>query len=153
MDISRTRRTHLKQLEAESIHIFREVVAEFDNPVMLYSVGKASAVMLHLALKADGFSPGKELVDFRELVCRLCPDAWLEWTKSDQHRNTVDKATSCATFRTTKTFSPTGGVIMPISITITATTTIPASGAGMKFVIFGIPQMINIVSATSANMV
>ena len=41
--------THLKQLEAESIHIIREVAAEFDNPVMLYSIGKDSAVMLHLA--------------------------------------------------------------------------------------------------------
>ena len=49
--------THLKQLEAESIHIIREVAAEFDNPVMLYSVGKDSAVMLHLARKA--FFPGK----------------------------------------------------------------------------------------------
>ncbi len=49
--------THLKQLEAESIHIIREVAAEFDNPVMLYSVGKDSAVMLHLAKKA--FYPGK----------------------------------------------------------------------------------------------
>ena len=49
--------THLKQLEAESIHIIREVAAEFDNPVMLYSIGKDSAVMLHLALKA--FYPGK----------------------------------------------------------------------------------------------
>jgi sulfate adenylyltransferase subunit 2 len=49
--------THLKQLEAESIHIIREVVAEFDNPVMLYSIGKDSAVMLHLARKA--FFPGK----------------------------------------------------------------------------------------------
>lgn len=49
--------THLKQLEAESIHIIREVVAEFDNPVMMYSVGKDSAVMLHLALKA--FAPAK----------------------------------------------------------------------------------------------
>ena len=43
--------THLKALEAESIHIIREVVAEFEKPVMLYSVGKDSAVMLHLALK------------------------------------------------------------------------------------------------------
>jgi len=51
------RLTHLKQLEAESIHIIREVAAEFDNPVMLYSVGKDSAVMLHLALKA--FYPSK----------------------------------------------------------------------------------------------
>jgi sulfate adenylyltransferase subunit 2 len=49
--------THLKDLEAESIHIMREVVAEFERPVMLYSVGKDSAVMLHLALKA--FYPGK----------------------------------------------------------------------------------------------
>ncbi len=49
--------THLKQLEAESIHIIREVAAEFDNPVMLYSIGKDSAVMMHLAMKA--FHPGK----------------------------------------------------------------------------------------------
>ena len=48
---------HLKQLESESIHIMREVVAEFENPVMLYSVGKDSSVMLHLALKA--FYPAK----------------------------------------------------------------------------------------------
>ena len=51
------RLTHLKQLEAESMHIIREVAAEFENPVMLYSVGKDSAVMLHVALKA--FYPGK----------------------------------------------------------------------------------------------
>jgi len=44
--------THLKKLEAEAIHIMREVVAEFDNPAMLYSVGKDSSVMLHLAQKA-----------------------------------------------------------------------------------------------------
>ncbi len=49
--------THLKQLEAESIHIIREVAAEFEKPVMLYSVGKDSAVMLHVAMKA--FYPGK----------------------------------------------------------------------------------------------
>ncbi len=57
IDIPDSRLTHLKQLEAESIHIIREVAAEFDNPVMLYSIGKDSAVMLHLALKA--FYPGK----------------------------------------------------------------------------------------------
>ncbi len=44
--------THLERLEAESIHIMREVVAETENPVMLYSIGKDSAVMLHLAMKA-----------------------------------------------------------------------------------------------------
>src|ERR1700754_3232016 len=43
---------HLKRLEAESIEIMREVVAEFRNPVMLYSIGKDSSVMLHLAIKA-----------------------------------------------------------------------------------------------------
>jgi len=49
--------THLEELESESIHIIREVVAEFKNPVMLYSVGKDSSVMVRLALKA--FYPGK----------------------------------------------------------------------------------------------
>lgn len=73
--------THLKQLEAESIHIIREVAAEFDNPVMLYSIGKDSAVMLHLAMKA--FAPGKppfpllhvdttwkfkEMIEFRDQI-------------------------------------------------------------------------------------
>ena len=48
---------HLKRLEAESIHIMREVVAEMRNPVMLYSIGKDSSVMLHVAMKA--FSPAK----------------------------------------------------------------------------------------------
>ncbi|MCB8878766.1 sulfate adenylyltransferase subunit CysD [Acidisoma cellulosilytica] len=49
--------THLQRLEAESIHIMREVAAEAERPVMLYSIGKDSAVMLHLAMKA--FAPGK----------------------------------------------------------------------------------------------
>ncbi|MGD8347414.1 MAG: sulfate adenylyltransferase subunit CysD [Lysobacterales bacterium] len=49
--------SHLRQLEAESIHIIREVAAEFANPVMLYSIGKDSSVMLHLAHKA--FAPGR----------------------------------------------------------------------------------------------
>ncbi|GGY34219.1 sulfate adenylyltransferase subunit 2 [Bacterioplanes sanyensis] len=75
--------THLKQLEAESIHIIREVAAEFDNPVMLYSIGKDSAVMLHLARKA--FAPGKppfpllhvdttwkfrEMIEFRDRMAK-----------------------------------------------------------------------------------
>jgi sulfate adenylyltransferase subunit 2 len=51
------RRSHLARLEAESIHIMREVAAEFRNPVMLYSIGKDSSVMLHLAMKA--FHPAK----------------------------------------------------------------------------------------------
>ena len=75
--------THLKRLEAESIHIIREVAAEFDNPVMLYSVGKDSAVMLHLARKA--FFPAKipfpllhvdttwkfrEMIEFRDRMAK-----------------------------------------------------------------------------------
>jgi len=53
--LTKEKLTHLKQLEAESIYILREVAAEFDNPVMMYSVGKDSSVMLHLAMKA--FAP------------------------------------------------------------------------------------------------
>ncbi len=55
--MTKNRMTHLKALEAESIQIMREVAAEFDNPVMLYSIGKDSSVLLHLARKA--FHPGK----------------------------------------------------------------------------------------------
>lgn len=77
--------THLRQLEAESIHIIREVVAEFENPVMLYSIGKDSAVMLHLARKA--FYPAKppfplmhvdttwkfrEMIEFRDRTAHEC---------------------------------------------------------------------------------
>ena len=75
--------THLKQLEAESIHVIREVAAEFQKPVMLYSIGKDSSVMTHLAVKA--FYPAKppfpfmhvdttwkfrEMIDFRENFAR-----------------------------------------------------------------------------------
>jgi len=55
--LNKYRLNHLKRLEAESIFIMREVVAEFENPVMLYSIGKDSSVMLHIAMKA--FYPGK----------------------------------------------------------------------------------------------
>jgi sulfate adenylyltransferase subunit 2 len=57
MTLTKTQLTHLERLEAESIHIMREVVAECEKPVMLYSIGKDSAVMLHLAMKA--FYPAK----------------------------------------------------------------------------------------------
>ena len=60
--LTQERLTHLKQLEAESIHILREVVAVFENPVMMYSVGKDSSVMLHLAMKA--FAPAKPPLKF-----------------------------------------------------------------------------------------
>jgi sulfate adenylyltransferase subunit 2 len=77
------RLSHLRQLEAESIHIIREVASEFDNPVMLYSIGKDSSVMTHLARKA--FHPGrlpfpllhidttwkfKEMIRFRNQFCK-----------------------------------------------------------------------------------
>jgi len=88
MTLSAHRMTHLKALEAESIHIIREVAAEFDNPVMLYSIGKDSTVMLHLARKA--FAPGKppfplmhvnttwkfkEMIEFRD---RMAKEAGME---------------------------------------------------------------------------
>jgi len=77
------RLSHLRQLEAESIHIFREVAAEFNNPAMLYSIGKDSSVMLHLAKKA--FFPAvppfpllhvdttwkfREMIEFRDKVAK-----------------------------------------------------------------------------------
>ena len=74
---------HLKALEAESIHIMREVAAEFANPVMLYSIGKDSAVMLHLALKAfypsrppfplqhvDSTFKFREMIAFRDAIAK-----------------------------------------------------------------------------------
>jgi sulfate adenylyltransferase subunit 2 len=88
--------THLKQLEAESIHIIREVAAEFDNPVMMYSVGKDSAVMLHLARKA--FAPGvppfpllhvdttwkfKEMIQFRDQMAKTSGMELLVHTNPD----------------------------------------------------------------------
>tara|TARA_B100001287_G_C22629742_1_gene504467 strand:- start:407 stop:1312 length:906 start_codon:yes stop_codon:yes gene_type:complete len=77
------RMTHLQRLEAEAIHIMREVVAEAENPVMLYSIGKDSSVMLHIAMKA--FYPAKppfpimhidtmwkfsEMIDFRDNIAK-----------------------------------------------------------------------------------
>ncbi len=77
------KRNHLSQLESESIQIFREVAAEFDNPVMMYSIGKDSSVLLHLARKA--FFPGKipfpllhvdtnwkfkEMIEFRDKMAK-----------------------------------------------------------------------------------
>src|SRR5699024_10326305 len=56
MTLLAPKKTHLQQLEEEAIYIIREVAAEFENPVMLYSIGKDSTVMLHLARKA--FAPG-----------------------------------------------------------------------------------------------
>jgi len=88
--------THLEQLEAESIHILREVVAEFENPVMLYSIGKDSSVMLRLAQKA--FRPGRlpfpllhidttfkfrQMIEFREQVARQIDTKLIVYTNRE----------------------------------------------------------------------
>jgi len=88
--------SHLRQLEAESIHIIREVAAEFANPVMLYSIGKDSSVMLRLAQKA--FHPGpipfpllhvdtrwkfREMIAFRDRMAREVGFRLLVWTNPD----------------------------------------------------------------------
>ncbi len=78
-----SRLTHLRQLEAESIHIFREVAAEFEKPVMLYSIGKDSSVLLHLARKAFYPTPipfpllhvdttwkFQEMIEFRDRITK-----------------------------------------------------------------------------------
>jgi sulfate adenylyltransferase subunit 2 len=90
------RLTHLQRLEAESIHILREVVAETEKPVMLYSVGKDSAVMLHLALRA--FAPGRppfpllhvnttwkfrEMIAFRDAMVKQHGLDLIEWINQD----------------------------------------------------------------------
>ena len=90
------RLTHLKQLEAEAIHIMREVVAQFERPVMLYSIGKDSSVLLHLARKA--FFPGplpfplvhvnttwkfREMIDFRDRIVRELGLDLISWTNQE----------------------------------------------------------------------
>ncbi len=110
--------THLKELEAESIHIIREVAAEFDNPVMLYSIGKDSSVMLRLAQKA--FAPGKipfplmhvdtrwkfrEMIAFREKVQKeldINLIVWINQDAVDQNINPFDHGSDTHT-RITKT--------------------------------------------------
>lgn len=94
--------SHLKHLEAESIHIIREVVSEFENPVMLYSVGKDSSVMVRLAQKA--FYPGKvpfpllhvdtsykykEMYEFRD---RFCEENNLDLIVEGNHKAIKDGA-------------------------------------------------------------
>ena len=101
--MTRFRLSHLQQLEQESIHILREVVAEFARPVMLYSIGKDSGVMLRLAQKA--FAPGRlpfpvlhvnttwkfrEMITFRDrLMADLQPD-FVEWINRDGLRDGIN---------------------------------------------------------------
>lgn len=101
--ISRPRLSHLKQLEAEAIHIMREVVAEFENPAMLYSIGKDSSVMLHLARKA--FYPAippfplvhvdttwkfKEMIEFRTRVARESGMELIVYVNPDGEKLSID---------------------------------------------------------------
>ena len=112
------RLTQLKQLENESIHIIREVAAEFKNPVMLYSVGKDSAVMIRLAQKA--FHPGKfpfplmhidtgykfpEMYEFRdrfvkEIGARLIIEQNDEWINNKAHPFTLGPDKCCRYLKT-----------------------------------------------------
>jgi sulfate adenylyltransferase subunit 2 len=112
------RLSHLKYLESESIHIMREVAAEFRNPVMLYSVGKDSSVMVRLALKA--FHPGRfpfplmhidtgykfpEMYEFRDRCCRevgaeLIVERNEEWIGSGCHPLDIGVDTCCGYLKT-----------------------------------------------------
>ena len=94
---------HLDQLEAESIHIIREVAATFSNPVMMYSIGKDSGVMLHLAQKA--FAPARipfpllhvdtlwkfrDMIAFRDRIARELGAQLLVWTNPEGKRDNVN---------------------------------------------------------------
>jgi sulfate adenylyltransferase subunit 2 len=104
---------HLKRLEAESIGIIREVAASFRNPVMLYSIGKDSGVMLHLALKA--FAPGKppfpllhvdtkwkfrEMIEFREMIVERYGLKLIRYTNEDGLRRGINPIASGSALHT-----------------------------------------------------
>jgi len=104
--INKYRLNHLKRLEAESIHIMREVVAEFENPVMLYSIGKDSSVMLHIAMKA--FYPAKppfpllhidttwkfrEMIEFRDKRAKELGLELIVYTNEEGLRNNINPFT------------------------------------------------------------
>jgi sulfate adenylyltransferase subunit 2 len=95
--------SHLEQLESESIHVLREVVAEFKNPVMLFSIGKDSCAMLRLAQKA--FAPAKlpfpllhvnttfkfkEMITFRDKLIRDIGADFIEWINPDGLRDKIN---------------------------------------------------------------
>ena len=120
--------SQLKQLEAESIHIIRDAVSQFENPVMLYSIGKDSAVMVRLAQKA--FYPGRipfkllhidstwklrEMLEFRDKFCKknnldLIVHHNKEGFKKGRRQKKIHKL-SCGSnlFFTTLTFNERGG--------------------------------------------
>ena len=99
--------THLEQLEAEAIYIMREVAAECEKPVMLYSIGKDSSVMLHLALKAfypekppfpfmhiDTTWKFKEMITFRDETAKRLGIEMLVYTNEEGVRQEIGRA-SC----------------------------------------------------------
>src|SRR3954454_12339075 len=103
MQLDKHRLTHLKQLEAESIHIIREVAAEFEKPVMLYSIGKDSSVLVRLAMKA--FHPAplpfpllhvdttwkfRDMIAFRDRFCRENKLELIVHTNQDGVRENVN---------------------------------------------------------------
>ena len=104
--LNKDRMTHLDRLEAEAIHIMREVAAEVENPVMLYSIGKDSAVMLHVALKA--FYPSKppfplmhvdttwkfrEMISFRDALAKRLGLELITYTNEDGVKQDINPFT------------------------------------------------------------
>lgn len=102
-NISDQRLTHLQQLEADSIQIMREVVAETENPVMLYSIGKDSSVLLHVAQKAfypsripfpvmhvDTLWKFKEMIEFREKMAKECDLDLIVYTNPDGVKKNIN---------------------------------------------------------------
>jgi sulfate adenylyltransferase subunit 2 len=103
VDVSKQRLTHLRQLEAESIHIIREVAAEFEKPVMLYSIGKDSTVLARLAIKAFHPAPVpfpllhvdttwkfRDMYAFREKFVKDNNLNLIKWTNPDGLRDNVN---------------------------------------------------------------
>ncbi|MFT3921368.1 MAG: sulfate adenylyltransferase subunit CysD [Myxococcales bacterium] len=103
VDVSKHRLTHLRQLEAESIHIIREVAAEFEKPVMLYSIGKDSTVLARLAIKAFHPAPVpfpllhvdttwkfRDMYAFREKFVKDNNLNLIKWTNPDGLRDNVN---------------------------------------------------------------
>ena len=103
MQIDKRRLTHLRALEAESIHIFREVAAEFEKPVMLYSIGKDSSVLVRLAIKAFHPAPVpfpllhvdttwkfRDMISFRDKFCRENKLDLLVHTNAEGQRDNIN---------------------------------------------------------------
>jgi len=103
VQIDKRRLTHLRALEAESIHIFREVAAEFEKPVMLYSIGKDSSVLVRLAIKAFHPAPVpfpllhvdttwkfRDMITFRDKFCRENNLDLIVYTNQEGKRDNIN---------------------------------------------------------------